>query len=458
MPVAAVIEELLQKFDIEFAVSQVHPNADLSSLAGAAKASILQDSAGKVQVIYSADSILDLEALCRLTDRNLKPFSQEDTQALCRDLSLDHLTAVPQALGFPLVIDQQLLDETELKLDSGNHEDVININIAQFKKLAAEATSGKIAIRESELVKGSLDDAGDVEQITAAVGSFTQLRIKQRLEETLEFPPLPETAQRIIKLRVDPNADIKDLTDIVETDPALAAQVVSWAASPYYAAPGKIKSVHDAIVRVLGFDLVLNLSLGLALGKTLNLPRDHAKGFTPYWHQAVYAAAAMEALVGAIPPKQRPTMGLAYLSGLLHNFGYLILAEVFPPYFSNICRYQEANPYSNHSHIERHLLGVTREQLGSWLMRLWNMPTEVCTALRFQNESGYQGEDNAYANLLFVALHMLRRHGIGDAPLAPISEELFERLHLDREKAEEAIARVMEGAADLNNMASNMAA
>ena len=42
-----------------------------------------------------------------------------------------------------------------------------------------------------------------------------------------------------------------DLADVVETDPSLAAQVVSWAASPYYAAPGKIRSVEDAIGRVL---------------------------------------------------------------------------------------------------------------------------------------------------------------------------------------------------------------
>lgn len=458
MPVPAVIEEMLNKLEIEFAVSRIHPNTDLCALTGAAKTSVLQDSNGKLQVIFSADSILDVDALCRLTDRHLRPTSQEDVLALCKDLNLTHLTAVPMALGLPLVIDQRLLDETELKLDSGNDEDIIDIGIAQFRKLAAKATAGRISVKEAELQQATLDDAEDIAQISAAVANFTQLRIKQRLEETLEFPPLPETAQRIIKLRVDPNADIKDLSDIVETDPALAAQVVSWAASPYYAAPGKIKSVHDAIVRVLGFDLVLNLSLGLSLGKTLNLPQDHAKGFTPYWQQAVFAATAIEALVSAIPPKQRPTMGMAYLSGLLHNFGYLILAEVFPPYFSNICRYQEANPFSNHCLIERHLLGVTREQLGAWLMRLWNMPDEVCTALRFQNEGDFQGENHPYANLLFIALRLLRKHGIGNAPSAPIADELFERLHLDREKAEEAIAQVMEGAEQLRVMASNLAA
>jgi HD-like signal output (HDOD) protein len=215
---------------------------------------------------------------------------------------------------------------------------------------------------------------------------------------------------------------------------------------------------------VLGFDLVLNLSLGLALGKTLNLPKDIAKGFTPYWQQAVYAATAVEALVAAIPPKQRPAMGMAYLSGLLHNFGYLILAEVFPPHFSNLCRYQEANPYSNHSHIERHLLGVTREQLGAWLMRSWNMPEEVCTALRFQNEGTTdpkalaEDENKTYANLLYVAMRMLRQQGIGDAPSTPIPDAIFDSLHLDRDKANEAIEKVLESSVELNMMASNMAA
>ena len=458
MPVPAVIEDVLNKLDIEFAVSQVHPSTDFSALGGAAQSSILQDSHGKIQVIYAADSILDVDALRQLTDRELKPTSQEDIRSLCNSLALEHLTAVPGALDLPLVIDARLLDATELKLDCGNGEDVVNLAVAQFKKLAEDALTGNIAVSESTLQQGSLDGVEDVDQITTAVANFTQLRIKQRLEETLEFPPLPETAQRIIKLRVDPNADINDLTNIVESDPSLAAQVVSWAASPYYAAPGKIKSVHDAIVRVLGFDLVLNLALGLALGKTLNLPKDRARGFTPYWQQAVYAAAAMEALVGAIPPKQRPTMGLAYLSGLLHNFGYLVLAEVFPPYFSNICRYQEANPFSNHCHIERHLLGVTREQLGAWLMRLWNMPEEVCVALRFQNEPAYAESEHVYANLLYVAMRLLRKYGIGDAPLTPVADEMFERLHLDREKAEAAIERVMEGSAELNGMASNLAA
>jgi HD-like signal output (HDOD) protein/prolyl-tRNA editing enzyme YbaK/EbsC (Cys-tRNA(Pro) deacylase) len=367
MSVPAVIEAILAKHDIKCAIIEAHPNTNIQS---AAKTSILQDSQGKLQAIYSADSILDVDALRRLTDRELKATSPEDIDSLCSKAQLDRPSCVPGVMKLNMVIDQRLLDSNSLQLDSGSGHSLVPLSSQQFTQLFGEARSGNITVAEADLQTGPLDDAQDVEQITIAVANFTQLRIKQRLEETLEFPPLPETAQRIIKLQVDPNADIQDLASIVESDPALAAQVVSWAASPYYAAPGKIKSVHDAIVRVLGFDLVLNLSLGLALGKTMSLPKDGAKGFTPYWQQAVYAATAVEALVSAIPPKERPVMGMAYLSGLLHNFGYLMLAQLFPPQFSNVCRYQEANPFANHSLIERHLLGVTREQLGSWLMKL----------------------------------------------------------------------------------------
>lgn len=449
MPIPAAIEKVLSRHKISFV-------SDRACSEGV-QTRLLKDTLGKLQVIYPDHSLLDLDAVCRLTDRNLTPVSQEDLEALCQKLQLNVLPALPGVLNIPAVIDTGLLNSSELVFEV-DPDEAIALDGTSFKQLIDESLTGSIAVNETHLQHSALDDAGDVDDISAAIANFTQLRIKQRLEETLEFPPLPETAQKIIKLRVDPNADIKDLTNIVETDPALAAQVVSWASSPYYAAPGKIKSVHDAIVRVLGFDLVLNLSLGLSLGKALNLPKDQARGFTPYWKQSVYAAASMEALVGAISPQKRPMMGLCYLAGLLHNFGYLILAEVFPPHFSSICRYQEANPFSNHCHIERHLLGISREQLAAWLLRLWNLPEQVCIGLRFQQEPGYGGEHNSYANLLYIAMRLLRQHGIGDAPLTDIDDAVYERLGLDRGKAEQAIARVMEGSAELNEMAANLAA
>lgn len=460
MPVPAMIAATLDKHHIHYSVieSMAGSANNWLSQPGAARSTVMHDAGGRVHIIHAASSLLDIDALQSLTGRALQAGGGSELDNLRQQFQLESIPGVPQALSLPTVIDKALLGCQQLTLDAGNGQSQISLSREAFQQLAEQALWGDIGLPEQQLQQGTLDNTDDVADITRAVANFTQLRIKQRLEETLEFPPLPETAQRIIKLRVDPNADIIDLSNIVETDPALAAQVISWAASPYYAAPGKIKSVHDAIVRVLGFDLVLNLALGLALGKTLQLPKENPKGFTPYWQQAVYAATAVEALVGIIPAKQRPEMGMAYLSGLLHNFGYLILAQLFPPQFSHICRFQEANLFSSHCSIERHLLGVTREQLGAWLMRLWNMPEEVCLALRYQHDARYQGEQASYANLLYIGMRLLRKHGIGNAPLDPIPMALYERLSLDPDKAEQVIDDVINSAADLNIIASNLAA
>jgi len=244
-------------------------------------------------------------------------------------------------------------------------------------------------------------------------------------------------------LRANPNATVSELTSIVEADPSLAAQVVSWASSPYYAAPGKIRSVQDAIVRVLGFDLVSNLAIGLILGKTVAVPSDQSAGFTPYWLQAVYCSTAVEAMARLMPASKRPRQGMIYLSGLLHNFGYLVLAHTFPEHFSTICRYSEANPEVSHVAIEKHLIGISREQVSAWLMQSWNMPEEVSTALRYQQDAEYTGPHAIYANLIFIAMRLFRQHGIGDAPPEPINDAMFEQCGLDRVRCEELIGKLV---------------
>lgn len=66
--------------------------------------------------------------------------------------------------------------------------------------------------------------------------------IRRRIEQVYELPPMPEMARRILQLRGNPDASVADLAAIIEFDPSLAAQVVRYAASPFYAYRGKINS------------------------------------------------------------------------------------------------------------------------------------------------------------------------------------------------------------------------
>ena len=248
---------------------------------------------------------------------------------------------------------------------------------------------------------------------------------------------MPETAQRIIHLRVNPNAVMGDLVDVVESDPSLAAQVVSWASSSFYAAAGQVRSVHDAVSRVLGFDLVMNLAMGLALGRALKHPKDHPDGYVDYWQQAIWQAQSAGILASMMPRGQRPLFGLAYLAGLLHNFGHLVLAQVFPPHFRLVCRSLEVNPHIDSSVIEHYLLGITREQIAAQLMENWGMPDEVTLAIRYQKNPAYDGPHNVYARLLWLGRQLLTERGVALGAGESATQAVYDELGLDRELVQE---------------------
>ncbi len=450
-PVLPLLTEKLLK-DLNLNYRTLIDNPGLNP-AQRVQAVLLDDAVGALLVLFPRDHLLDLARLTELTGRELSAVKPERLERMLARHELQLLPGLPPLTSSPCVYQECLLQQPELLLESGQPGLLLAMTSKDFKALLSKASAGQFSVPLSG-IRPNLDRPHDDRaEITQAVQSFTARRIQQRLEETIAIPPLAQTAQKIIKLRVNPDATVDDITGVVETDPALAAQVVSWAASPYYAAPGRIRSVEDAIVRVLGFDLVINLALGLALGKSMSLPKDHPQHATPYWQQAIYTAAVIEGLNRAIPRTERPEAGISYLAGLLHNFGYLVLAHVFPPHFSLICRHLEVNPHLHHSLIEQHLLGITREQIGAWLMRFWGMPEELSTALRFQHDPNYRGEHAGHANLVCLAVRLLRNRGIGSGHYEEVPEELYDRLNLTREKASEVVGRVIDAEAALRALA-----
>ncbi|WP_156356664.1 HDOD domain-containing protein, partial [Pseudomonas sp. NBRC 111142] len=122
------------------------------------------------------------------------------------------------------------------------------------------------------------------------------------------------------------------------------------------------------------------------------------------------------------------------------------------------CRHLEVNPHLYHSYVEQHLLGISREQIGAWLMKLWDMPDELSAALRFQHDPSYEGEYSAYPNLVCLATSLLRSRGIGSGPQEEIPEALLERLGLTRDKAEDVVSKVLEAEALLRELASQFQA
>ncbi|MEB3899498.1 histidine kinase, partial [Pseudomonas putida] len=71
-----------------------------------------------------------------------------------------------------------------------------------------------------------------------------------------------------------------------------------------------------------------------------------------------------------------------------------------------------------------------------------------------QHDPSYDGEYAAFPNLVCLAVRLLRARGIGTGPQEEIPDALLERLSLTREKAEDAVTKVLEAETLLRELAS----
>ncbi|MGB1090779.1 MAG: HDOD domain-containing protein [Oceanobacter sp.] len=460
MPIPSSVQKVLDKWNVEFALTEAAalPPARLSNQGNNARSSaivqvvFLQDSQGTVQVVVPTDRLVDLNLIAHQLGRRFKAVSPENLERIKVKLGLDDFPALPQLTNLDSLIDRSLLDRDDLFIQSGSGNHWLKIPKEQFRILTANSIVGRFSSPlQLNLLQQDFDQ--DLQDIHQAVRQFTPLRIQQRLAETLDLPPLPETARKIIDLKIDEYADTMALVEAIESDPSMSAQVISWARSSLYGSRPNINNVEDAVLRVMGFDLVMNLALGLALGQTVAVPKEGPRGYQSFWLQAVVGAS----LAGKVAPlckgKNKVDSGHAYLCGLLHNFGYLILGHAFPPQFSLINRHVEANPHVNRMYVERHLLGVSREQVAACLMKNWLMPDQLVIALKHQHNPIYSGENSQYSQLLYVVTRSLRMQGFGDGPKEAIDPSVCEALKLDEQLLEDTTVDLLDKLNELQGMA-----
>ena len=458
MALPVSVQQVLAKWNVVYSMTEstgpiriMNTTGYPVSAANTARVVFLKDSLGKVQVVVPGNRLLDLNQLAHQFGRQFIALAPEELQRMKQQLGLDDFPALPQLTRMESLVDRALLDQDELFIQSGRNSTWLRLPCEQFRALTKHSLIGHFSspLQQDVLHQSSQSDLYDIH---LAVKQFTPLRIQQRLQDTLDLPPLPETARRIIDLRLDPDADAVMLAQAVEMDPAMTAQIISWARSPYYRSRSEIRSVEDAVSRVLGFDLVMNLSLGLSLGRMLNVPREGPAGYIPFWHQAVLMAALCQDLARRSKLKKRPDSGLAYLCGLLHNFGFLILGQVFPPQFSLVNRHIEANPHINRFYIERHLLGLTREQIAACLLQQWQMPAEVVTAIRQQHNPACHEQHCQYAHILNVASRALRMRGYGDGPQEEPASDILDAIGLKAEQVNESCEELLDHMNELSEL------
>lgn len=198
--------------------------------------------------------------------------------------------------------------------------------------------------------------------VVEVVPSPAEEELRELLESALiGLPLLPEAASRAIELVESPNADLGHLSDLIGSDPPIAARFLSVANSALYSRGREVPSIHDALVRI-GLsgsrDLLLQIVYACSsVGLTHFGPQVRRS-----YHRAVVCGVVARAACSELGIRYKD----AYLIGLLHDLGearvYRLLDRLAKP----------------PSAVEAALL-VDRyhTEAGEDIARAWKLPQDV---------------------------------------------------------------------------------
>lgn len=418
---------------------------------------LLHDASGLVMIILPCNHILDFSILCQLLQRDLEPLHGVETAHFFHEhgCKTGSYPPLPAAFGVSALVDNSVMTQVgdeDIYFDGGSGDVLVSMQSAHFRQLLADARWERLAVPIDHLDSLMSHQALTPDSLASFANRYTPARLRASIESITDLPVMPQTAQHILALKTNPEATARDILRIVEQDPSLAAQVVYWARSPLHGYQGPVDSLKTAIEQVLGFENTLNLLLGSSMGRTFNIPADGPVGLQTFWRHSVYCACLVSELVKLLPASASVKPGLAYLSGLLHDFGYLVLGHVFPARFFLFNRFLAVNRQAPLSVVERYVLGAEHWHIGSWLMQAWSMPDEVIAAVRWHHNEDCTQPYAEYSNLVLIANRLLHYVGLGEDHNNRLPVLAMFTLGISREQAMEALARVQSSMVDLDTL------
>jgi HD-like signal output (HDOD) protein len=200
------------------------------------------------------------------------------------------------------------------------------------------------------------------------------------------------------------------------------------------------------------------MSFGGALGRAFKLPQTGRLSMHSFWKEATYRAALCQQLALHMPRQSRPSTSLAYITGLLHNIGIVIMGNLFKTEFNWLNKMLTSRPEQPLISTEQNLFGCTHATIGRHLMEHWNMPEEISIVVGEHHTPGYSGKQSVYVWLTQLAGQALKEHGLSDSDEEMEITKLCTLLGLTDENVKEALAAVMEENTALDAIADTLCA
>jgi len=204
---------------------------------------------------------------------------------------------------------------------------------------------------------------------------------KEKLESLIrnmgELPTLPSVFVTVNKMLGDPRTSAVDVGNVVSNDQVIASKILKIANSAFYGFAGRVNTVSHAIA-VLGFSSTKNIVLTTSVLSTLNL-KTPVKGFnlTAFWKHSAAVGAIAKLIAKEVAPQKQEE---AFVAGLLHDIGKLILAICAPEDFAKCLKMAIHKKYL-FLDAEQELLGINHTEIAAIVNEKWKLPAEFATVL-----------------------------------------------------------------------------
>lgn len=241
--------------------------------------------------------------------------------------------------------------------------------------------------------------------------SFDQTQKKERTELILKrvtnLSPVPKILSEVLELLKDINTSPQLLAKTIAKDQSIVVKILTIANSPFYGLSKRVSTIEYAIM-ILGFNEIRNIVTALSLMESLKNKSDQYMDQKEFWIHAYITAT--------IAKKITDDMGLrlggdAFIGGLLHDLGISVIHRYLHTDFVSIC--EAVNNGMKYSEAETLTLGMDHQNIGSVLLKNWNLPEQFCEIVRCHHTPNLAYNTKVISSIVHFADYMTQRLKLG---------------------------------------------
>ena len=189
------------------------------------------------------------------------------------------------------------------------------------------------------------------------------------------LPSLPTVVLELLGVIEREGVDLDSLVQKIEQDQALTAKTLRMANSSFYGMARQISTLQEAIA-IVGLHTVRRLAMTAALMGTFAQATPATLDLAPFWRHALGAAVCARELA----VQMELNADQAYVAGLLHDIGRLVLATQFEPQYRAAMAYRAEHDCSL-LQAERSVLDLDHAMAAQALLQHWNFPQALQQAV-----------------------------------------------------------------------------